>query len=661
MQFRIVPSTLGVFLLLAGTLAAQGEHQPGAPGPLSRPPSRESGGTTLVAAASIDEAKPAETNYAPTLTLEPRTLTVSQGQVVSIPAGTVNDPGSHLTYLLDTGVNARELLGDVSLAFATGTPLTDLAAYLDANGDGQLDPGAIIQNFVAITNTHPAMAITIHFRYFNDNCDDIMDFLLVLTCNDTLLFDPFNFEIPGSDGENTKDRIFGPKRPGQVLSPVPTAFYGSGRFIMTASAVGASIDADDDPEILFPYELGVAPSGECNVQAGSDLSLNGSLDEILAGTVRNVGQHQGLVWDNLHVFNAFQISFNFLIGFQTYAVPKSQAFRAGGVNAWARPAIWRGENLAGSDQGNAINGYPDGDGDFAPTGKIVLGGEIGTTQTGSRAKTTIPPNTFFLRNEVHGGDIHPQSGVETNGGYSLYGAMGTSSMLPVEPEDIVQHFVSITDDYNGSNNAASGSFVGAFVDRSANIGAAATTYVLQIYDNEENLLEILPNTPLPVSPPVPGAAVSLKLVCMCLRTFVTDVIAPGTNVDDLTIAELAAIIPEVLTGKDAFTGLLRPHAPDVGSGWIRYVRDNTNTVNLTVDQAAAIGFTIPRSVAHGPGTSTFDSAHFADSSLVYGPSFLTESLIFTKRSGFGALWWNYAVASDAEVSETGDPNPVTPN
>ncbi len=95
---------------------------------------------------------------------------------------------------------------------------------------------AIIQNFVAITNTHPTMAVTVHFRYFNDNCDDILDFLVILTCNDTLLFDPFNFEIPGSDGENTKDRIFGPKRPGHVLSPVPTAFYGSGRFIMTASA-----------------------------------------------------------------------------------------------------------------------------------------------------------------------------------------------------------------------------------------------------------------------------------------------------------------------------------------------------------------------------------------------------------------------------------------
>ncbi|MFZ0427635.1 MAG: hypothetical protein WAO20_05935 [Acidobacteriota bacterium] len=583
----------------------------------------------------------------------------------NIPAGTVNDPGSHLTYLLDTGVNARELLGDVSLASATGTPLTDLAAYLDVNGDGQLDPGSIIQNFVAITNTHPTMAVTIHFRYFNDNCDDILDFLVILTCNDTLLFDPFNFEIPGSGGENTKDRIFGPKRPGHVLSPVPTAFYGSGRFIMTASAAGASIDNDDDPEILFPYETAV--SGHCNMQGGTDLSLDGDLDEILSGSVRNIGVHAGLVWDNLHVFNAFQISFNYLIGFQTFAVPRNQVFQAGGINAWARPAIDRDDevypDVENSPSVNPISNEPDGDGPQATTGKIVLGGEVGTTKTGpaSTALTTINPNYFFLRNDVHGGDIRGIVGLETTGGYSLYGAMGTSSFFPVDPADIVQHFISITDDYNGSNNAASGGFsVGTFIDRSANIGAAATTYVLQIYDNNENLLEIIPNTPLNVSPPVVGESVTLKMVCMCLRTFITDVITPGTNVDDMTIAELAAIIPEVLTGKDPFTGLLTPHTPDIGGGWIRYVRDNTNKVSLSVDEAAAIGFPIV-GTAHGEGTSTFDVVHYADSSDLYGPSFLTTSMIFTKQSGFGALWWNYAVASDAVVSETGDPNPATLN
>jgi hypothetical protein len=189
-------------------------------------------------------------------------------QTRNIPAGSVNDPGSHLTFILDTGVNARSLLGDVSLVSAEGTVLADLQPYLDVNSDGQLDDGAIMQNFVSITNTHPTMAVTIHFRYYNDNCDDILDFLVILTCNDTLMFDPFNFIVPFSGGENTRDRIFGPQRPGRVLSPIPTREYGSGRFILTAAASGAKRDhvlANTWAEILFPNETPSGLHGECNI------------------------------------------------------------------------------------------------------------------------------------------------------------------------------------------------------------------------------------------------------------------------------------------------------------------------------------------------------------------------------------------------------------
>jgi len=597
----------------------------------------------------------------------------------NIPAGTVNDPGSHLTYFLDTGVNARDLLGDVSLATATSTPLVDLQSWLDVDQDGQLDSSAIIQNFVAISNTHPTMAVTVHFRYFNDNCDDVLDFLVILTCNDTLLFDPFDFVIPGSNGENTRDRIFGPARPGKVLSPIPTSIYGSGRFILTAAASGASWDNDDqDAEILFPYELGRALDGECNISyddgwnpADWDFS---DIDATLSGYDPNVGTSPGLEEDNLHVFNATQISFNFLIGHQTYAVPYNQVFQAGGINAWARPAIWRGEpGPADAAQSSIGVGYDagafggevnvsqaeyqgDGDGEFANTGWLVLGGELGWTSVETRNRTpvgTIDGAPIFLRSELHGGDIRSMIGaVSQYGGTSLYGAQGTSPFFPVAPTDIIQHFVSVTDDYNGSNNAG----VTGFPDHSSNISAAATTYVLQIYDNNEDILEIIGEPPLNVSPPVPGKTVELKMVCMCLRTFLTTTIAPGTNVDDVTIAEMADVFGnEVLDGLGDFDGLLVPVAPDLSGGWIRYVRDNTNTVSLTAQEAADVGFTVSGN-AHGPGTSTFDVTKLADSDI-YGPSFMTISNIFTKQAGFGVLWYNFAVPSDAQVSETGDPVP----
>ena len=40
--------------------------------------------------------------------------------------------------------------------------------------------------------------MTIHFCYFNDECEDVLDFLVILTCNDTLMLNPFDFQIPAS-------------------------------------------------------------------------------------------------------------------------------------------------------------------------------------------------------------------------------------------------------------------------------------------------------------------------------------------------------------------------------------------------------------------------------------------------------------------------------
>ncbi len=574
------------------------------------------------------------------------------GWTRNIPAGSVNDPGSHLTYILDTGVNARELLGDVSLATATSTPLVDLAAYLDQDGDGQLDPSAIIQNFVAITNTSPTMAVTVHFRYFNDNCDDVLDFLVVLTCNDTLLFDPFNYEIPGTGGENTRDRIFGPARAGKVLEPIPTSIYGSGRFILTAAASGATTDPDADPEILFPFELanGIGSEDvpqECNILGVGTLTIDATLAQTLTGAVRNVGAAAGLVTNNLHVYNAAQISFNFLIGYQTYAVPWGDVFQSGGTNAWARPAVY-------------VSDYGVMDAPHAPVGVIVTGGETLQVWTLGGTGASVTTNQMYLRSEVQGG-VHTSLVAgedEIPGGNATYGALGTPALLGLAPEDVIQHFFSVVDDYNGSNNAG----MGTYKDLSANISPAATTWVLQIYDNDEHIFDWEEEAPpINVSPPAPpGTTADLKMVCICLRTFLTTTIAAGTNVDDLTVQDLADVFgDEILNGGGAtdFAGLLKQTPPDdYSGGWIRFVRDNTNTVVLAggdTGNATLTGITLTGG-AHGAGTSTFAVTKFSDAAH---PTFLTGANIFLKQFGFGALSWDYTVASDPEVSEQGDPTP----
>jgi hypothetical protein len=575
---------------------------------------------------------------------------VTEAQSRNIPAGSVNDPGSHLTYILDTGVNARKEFG-TALRTKTSSVLVDMASKLDTDGDGNLDPGAIIQNFVAITNTHPTMAVTIHFRYYNDNCEDVLDFLVLLTCNDTLLFDPFNYVIPATGNLNTANRFFKASA-NQVLTPISTLQWGSGRFVLTAAASGANIDQDDDVEILFPYELGEANKDFCNVNKGTSVGP-GPLDATLAGSVGNVGIAAGLVASNLHVFNASQISFNFLIGMQTYAksvvIGGQPDFQAGGANAWARPAIYRG-----LDENRGISGWPDGDADFAPTGKLVLGTE-GLTNYPGGAVWQIN-NSYYLRNEVHGGDV------QWNGlgdSWSNYGAQGTAPFFTAASQatDMVMHFLSVADDYNGSTNVGAGS---QYPDKAANIEPAATVYVMQIYDNDEDPLILQVAPPLNVSPPVVGEVVELKITCICLRTFFTTTIAPGTNLDDFTVAEIAnAGVPEILAGDGAkFDGLFKAKGSDISGGWIRFVRDNTVQIDITATGAngdgLAAGVDLGRYLFSGTGTATINAPGFRDHYA--GASFVTISNAFTTQGGFGALWWNYAVPASALVSELGDPN-----
>lgn len=581
----------------------------------------------------------------------------------NIPAGSVNDPGSHLTYIVDTGVNARKAFG-VNLRNTTGTVLTDMASVLDQNGDGQLDANAIITNFVGITNTHPTMAVTVHFRYYNDNCEDVLDFLVILTCNDTLVFNPFDFVIPGTN-LNTSNRFFRGATSG-VLTPISTLQWGSGRFVITAAASGANLDGVHDADILFPQELGKDLDDICNIQHTGTLTGSDALNSTLAGTVRNTGEAAGLVYNNLHVFNASQISFNYLIGVQTMARPVQVGgalnFQAGGTNAWARPAITR--DIESDALNTHFNGWPAGDGRLAPTGMLVLGGEplsgypVRSSLTGRDWELT--GNPYFLRNDVHGGTVEWDGSGDS---WSYYGALGTAPFYsdpasgnPTFATDMVLHFLSVADDYNGSNNTSP---FGNFPDKAANIEPAATVYVMQIYDNNEDPLILTGTPPLNVSPPSIEDVVELKITCFCLRTFFTTRIIAGTNLDDFTVQEIAdAGVPEILAGKGAFDGLFKPSGADVSGGWIRFVRDNTEQIDLRSavtgnGLGTAPGVDFANYLFAEAGTATIDDEAFDDH--FRGASFLTIASTYKVRGGFGTLYWTYAVPSSAKVSENGDP------
>jgi len=364
---------------------------------------------------------------------------------------------------------------------------------------------------------------------------------------------------------------------------------------------------------------------------------------------------------------------------QTWADPNNFG-QVGSIPAWARPAIDRDDWEAVTGIGQNYESWDleqpepkqsidqflwagDGDGYTALTGVLVLGGEDAWTsvQTYQRVnditKALIAGQDIYLRNEVHGGDtrsMYDEGGVVLYGGTSLNGAQATPVFFPVSADEIVQHFISVTDDYNGSNNAG----VVPLVDHSSNISPAATTYVMQIYDNDEHLLVIEGEPPLNVSPPVPGEVVELKLVCICLRTFLTTTIAPGTNVDSVTLQEMNDILTPaddtILEGDGVdFAGLLKTLGADLSGGFIRYVRDDTNLVDMSEPTCDDVGFPICTQ-AVGTGTSTFLAPTYGDSGEL-GSSFLTISNTWHKVTGYGALWWNVASPYSALVSELGDP------
>ncbi len=257
------------------------------------------------------------------------------------------------------------------------------------------------------------------------------------------------------------------------------------------------------------------------------------------------------------------------------------------------------------------------------------------------------------------------SRVSVKGSDSWYGALGTSAFHNTDPTDQLIHFLSVADDYNGSNNTPLSASI--LRDVSANISPAVTTYVLQIYDNDENLLTFDVPPGVPVSPPQIQATSILKITCICLRVFRNyrnqntqrDEFNGSTSVDDLELEDLRAFGNVFGTVGD-FRGLMKTLDPwrtagskDISGGWIRFVRDNTVRVYVPRDT----GTSVEGAFSSGYGTSSFNIPGYQDNDLFYGQSFMTIGLYVMKFEGFGTSWYLYSVASDPRVSETGDETP----
>jgi hypothetical protein len=542
-----------------------------------------------------------------------------QMQTKDVPAGFINEPGSQLIYLLDTGINAEEMYGD-DVDFTSNSVLQ----Y------GEASP--VHQNFISLTNTNPSHAVTVHFRYFNSDCVDFFDFLVVLTCNDTMMVDPFDFVVPGTDNVNVKDRFFGyPNKAdgnGQSFDAIPASTFADGRFLLfvTASAdlkigyepywmeyvfgSGSILLPDQDYEDLdlIPYEFINYREEELNVHCSAWVDGGGGdAGEELFGTFDAYGDTAGFSDDNLHILNASAVSFNYLVGFQTIAkVTDLGAQAAYMVQAAARPAVIGGE----PEREYSMTGGPSGVHDVAAPLHIMLsGGEFiyaaSAQGGGTYSSATMydnmgrPQGAIFamFRQEAHAGDqldrgetIDGVGGVLAGNNWVISegGALGweifPSAAMPAEKQ--IVNFFSFMDNYNGLSNLAQGATPSQWDDVSYNIQPVVTIYTVEPYNNSEDLW--IPGDPDDqpiVSPVTPESPLTSAIAVKCINTYQID---PDSNLNDVvlgqkfgefTLQDLYDINSVLGTDNltlEGFMGVLAGSANEltneIGPGWMRFSR-----------------------------------------------------------------------------------------
>ncbi len=580
-----------------------------------------------------------------------------------VPAGFVNEPGSQLIYLLDTGINAEELYGD-DVNFTSNSVLQ----YGNA--------APVHQNFISLTNTNPSHAVTVHFRYFNSDCVDFFDFLVVLTCNDTMMIDPFDFVVPGTDSVNVKDRFFGyPNKAdgnGQSFDAIPASTFADGRFLLFVTA-SCDIKYDYDPRLgfeygddyldydnmdLIPYEFINYREEELNVTCAAWVDGGGGdAGEELFGNYPVYGDTAGFDDDNLHILNASAVSFNYLIGFQTVAkVTDLGAQAAYMTQAGTRPAV-----LARYPFGEySVTGGASGAGWVAaPIHVLLTGGEYVWTesaQTGNQV-AEVDYEIPMFRQEAHAGDQwdRGEDVLGSNWIISEGGALGweifPSNAMPAEKQ--IVNFFSFMDNYNGLSNLAQSAQPSKWDDVSYNIQPVVTIYTVEAYNNsEDRWVAGDPEDQPIVSPVTPESPLTSAIAVKCINAYQID---PESNLNDAVLGEKFGEFTlqdlydmNAVLGTDSKTlegflsvlaGSANELANEVGPGWMRFSRWFTTRKWTTTDLQPTYVY------SYWQG---WDDTQGEPSYWVEGPSIFTAGQANYVFENFGAGKWLSTVASNSQ-------------
>ncbi len=197
--------------------------------------------------------------------------------------------GSQLIFLADSGVR-------IDLSSHSEVELDQTVFELTGVRQSQRP------QMIRIRNTHPNRAVTVHLRFTNESCEEVLGFLLVLECNQEISIDPFRWTLPGTGVAGppirTDQLLFGAEALPPDVNPISARQFGTGRFLVSVTTVGSRLNGGSLADLLYPNEL--STPGKCGM------------------TTVNTGVVAGVSKENLTFCNAFPVSFDYLSGgFQT--------------------------------------------------------------------------------------------------------------------------------------------------------------------------------------------------------------------------------------------------------------------------------------------------------------------------------------------------------
>ncbi len=518
------------------------------------------------------------------------------------------DKGSQLIFIADMNMknfisvtNTSVNVPDLDTMDVNGTP-TDT----DASVDQMAETG---------------MAVTVLVQIYDDSITPMIEYLRVITAGSTVLFDPFDHMIPG-----TEMNVSGLLGDGD----------GS-RYLIAVTTVRAA-------EALFPEDLvegmhetnnidavgegGFATAPQDEDAAGlTDTNGDGETDE--ADTTKNVG--------DLSVDNAVPAAFNYLTGHQTSAQVSSATGGADQTASWGVNALTR----------------------------MAQVGTAGTAPNGPGYETLVamisdsPAGDNRLMEVIHGGDsgVVNSTAVE---GYTLTDGTGSADSAK-----------NITVTYGGVN-------WGALVWASLHGGAHQEAHLISVADDmaEAGQYKLIPATtyykvvphdamgrvfahPGADDPPIfrGGEEMEMEMPSPDIRVSgIMVMINPdedcgGTATGGgFSLADLTTQVPGIGDGNDDFTGVNEMVDPMMNGsmGWIKLLR---HTQACEVNYGDGDGPNLTQSEVPD-GVPIDDKREMTTGTLVLEPddnshtstnrSFVTSGFVTltfeTPETTFGAAW-----------------------